>query len=408
MNSDNKIHTEVLIVGGGILGLWLLRLLHLAGIKAILIEKNALGSKQTIASQGMIHGGQRYNLLGKVSNHAKLISKMRDHWIDCLNGREKIDLTQTQVLANDQNIISKHSMFNQFSMNFAKLWMQNKMKEIDKTVLPQYLKQYDYFFYQLAEPVVGVKSLISNLSQPLEKYIFKANIQEVVFKNNQENQQKIDSVFCDIDGEKLNIKANYFCFTAGEGNFELLKKMNFNPKNLMQTRALRQFIVKGVDCDLYAHLLGFDGIDARPSLTISTHQSNDGEKCWYVGGKIATDSLHLSESEAINLLKNKLKNCFPNMNFAKTKMQCFDINRAEIKAKDFLMPDKPKIQKLFINAGLAFPIKLTLAPLVASDFLKIVVSELNFDKNKTSNNEDLDLFLNQQSGIKVADYPWLS
>ena len=51
------LKTDVLIFGGGIAGLWLLNRLHNAGYSAWLMEQEALGSGQSIASQGMIHGG---------------------------------------------------------------------------------------------------------------------------------------------------------------------------------------------------------------------------------------------------------------------------------------------------------------------------------------------------------------
>ena len=49
--------TNVAIVGGGIAGIWLYNILRQEGINACLIEKDSLGSGQTILSQGIIHGG---------------------------------------------------------------------------------------------------------------------------------------------------------------------------------------------------------------------------------------------------------------------------------------------------------------------------------------------------------------
>ena len=49
--------TDIIIFGGGIAGLWLLNRLHNEGYQAILLETEALGGSQTIASQGIIHGG---------------------------------------------------------------------------------------------------------------------------------------------------------------------------------------------------------------------------------------------------------------------------------------------------------------------------------------------------------------
>ena len=53
----NLLDVEVVIFGGGIAGLWLLDELHRAGMTTLLLEAHELGSGQTIASQGIIHGG---------------------------------------------------------------------------------------------------------------------------------------------------------------------------------------------------------------------------------------------------------------------------------------------------------------------------------------------------------------
>ena len=58
---------DVAIIGGGIAGTWLLRLLSQKGYNAILLEQNELGCGQTLASQGMVHGGLKYALTGLLS-----------------------------------------------------------------------------------------------------------------------------------------------------------------------------------------------------------------------------------------------------------------------------------------------------------------------------------------------------
>ena len=59
---------DIAILGGGIAGLWLLNLLVSRGYSVVLLEKEALGAGQTIASQGMIHGGVKYALQGLLTD----------------------------------------------------------------------------------------------------------------------------------------------------------------------------------------------------------------------------------------------------------------------------------------------------------------------------------------------------
>ncbi|MFN7609893.1 MAG: FAD-dependent oxidoreductase, partial [bacterium] len=51
---------DVVLIGGGIAGLWLANVLQQKGYTVALLEENTLGGEQTLASQGMIHGGQKY------------------------------------------------------------------------------------------------------------------------------------------------------------------------------------------------------------------------------------------------------------------------------------------------------------------------------------------------------------
>ena len=54
------LQTDIAIIGGGVAGLWALNLLRQRGYSTVLFEQDALGSDQTIGSQGIIHGGIKY------------------------------------------------------------------------------------------------------------------------------------------------------------------------------------------------------------------------------------------------------------------------------------------------------------------------------------------------------------
>ena len=51
-----------IIIGGGISGLWLATEYKALEIPFAVLEKDSLGSSQTLASQGTIHGGKKYFL----------------------------------------------------------------------------------------------------------------------------------------------------------------------------------------------------------------------------------------------------------------------------------------------------------------------------------------------------------
>ncbi len=77
---------DIIIFGGGIAGLFIANRLRRAGYSLIVIEKGALGGVQTLASQGMIHGGQKYTLQGNVTAQASSIAAMPERWDACFEG----------------------------------------------------------------------------------------------------------------------------------------------------------------------------------------------------------------------------------------------------------------------------------------------------------------------------------
>src|SRR5690606_17025710 len=103
------IDKDIVILGGGIAGLWVLNRMLDAGFDAVLLENNRLGSGQTIASQGMIHGGIKYTLSGALTAASNALAGMPAHWRACLEGRGDVDLRGTRVLSRDYYMWPRHS-----------------------------------------------------------------------------------------------------------------------------------------------------------------------------------------------------------------------------------------------------------------------------------------------------------
>ncbi len=93
------MQVDVLIFGGGAAGLWLLDELARRGDRVLLLEAARLGAGQTIASQGIIHGGLKYTLQGALTPSAVQIREMPGLWRDCLAGRRLPDLRNVRLRA---------------------------------------------------------------------------------------------------------------------------------------------------------------------------------------------------------------------------------------------------------------------------------------------------------------------
>ena len=62
MSGSDGHPVELLVIGGGIAGLWTLDAAVRAGWNAVLVEAFELGRGQSVAAQGIIHGGLKYTL----------------------------------------------------------------------------------------------------------------------------------------------------------------------------------------------------------------------------------------------------------------------------------------------------------------------------------------------------------
>ena len=101
MSEAQPVQLDVVIFGGGGAGLWLLDELVRQGFSALLMEAHGLGSGQTVASQGIIHGGLKYTLSGLLTPSASAIRDMPGVWRACLAGeREREHRLEDVALAD--------------------------------------------------------------------------------------------------------------------------------------------------------------------------------------------------------------------------------------------------------------------------------------------------------------------
>ena len=100
MGAETRVPVDVLILGGGIAGLWTLAKLRRAGYRAVLLESEALGAGQTRFAQGIIHGGTKYALTGKLTASTEALADMPSTWRACHAGRGEIDLRDAELLSD--------------------------------------------------------------------------------------------------------------------------------------------------------------------------------------------------------------------------------------------------------------------------------------------------------------------
>jgi len=352
---------DTIILGGGIAGLWLLSLLRKNGFEAILLEKEGLGSGQTFASQGMIHGGIKYSLAGATTGASESIADMPLRWRSCLAGTDNVDLKGVTVLSDAYYMFSDARLSSKMTAFFASKTLEGRVASVPATKYPEIFQSPSFggLLYKLNDLVLDTRSLISHLHRQLKDYIFKG-----------------DSSFEHTDGrithlqfnDGLTISADTYVLAAGKGNGELIE--NLGLKVPMQLRPLHQVVVKGNALpDLFAHAVAFRSAD-KPRITFTTHTTAD-TKAWYLGGQLAESGVVRNETEQIEFAKTELAAIMPWMNYSDCKFSTFRIDRAEAGGESLLRPDTPYVRR-HGNVVVCWPTKLTLAPMMGDMFMKLM------------------------------------
>jgi glycine/D-amino acid oxidase-like deaminating enzyme len=367
------VNIDVALIGGGIAGAWLLNLLSSRGYSAVLLEADSLGCDQTLASQGMIHGGLKYALGGALTGASEAIAGMPDRWRACLQGKDgtsrdgtdtarsgegrgDVDLTGLKLLSNEYYMYANDTGLGQVTAFLASRALRGRIKKVRKSHWPEAFNGFDGVVYRLNDFVVDTPALLQRLTQGHEDRILK-------LRCTGDNVQSNASGYA-IQLDDVPLQAQHLISCAGNGSQSLLKALNIDLK--VQQRPLKQvLVIPKQPLQMYAHCL--IGVKSNePRLTITTHPivaPDDGSArvVWYLGGQLATQGVTLSDDEQIATAKRELEICVPWMYWQDAEFDTLTINRAEPYQATGARPDCAYAERVgqFIQC---FPTKLTLAP----------------------------------------------
>jgi glycerol-3-phosphate dehydrogenase len=349
------LQIDIAIIGGGIAGLWALNQLRNVGYSAVLFEHSGLGSDQTIASQGMIHGGVKYALSGALNGGSQAIADMPAQWQQCLAGDGPVDLRGAKVLSNDFFLWSSASLGSRFTSFFASKVMRGRVQKLRADDFPTPLRdrQFSGQVYRLVDLVLDVPSVVKTLAERHRNAIFKID-----WRTAQLDQQNGQTTI-HLPGARLT--PNCLLLTAGAGNEQLIEQLG-GTGPAMQRRPLQQVLVKHEYSEsLYAHCMGSN---PSPRLTISTHTTSSGEPVWYLGGDLATEGVNDTPEILIAKAQKELHGLFPWIEFGHCEWRVIKIDRAEPKQSRLLKPDEAYVGAVdgLDNVLAAWPTKLTLCP----------------------------------------------
>lgn len=366
---------DVLVFGGGIAGLWTLARVRGCGYRSLLLESRALGATQSIGSQGIIHGGVKYALLGEASTASRAIAEMPARWADCLAGRGEVDLSAVRTISPCTYLWTTPGLVSRVAGLAASKALRTPVERVPVEDRPPVFAgaPRGVDVYRVGEPVLDARSVLFALVDwrhcPPVRYdtLDAASVRAVDGRA---------SLRVSVAGEWVEARAAHIVLTAGAGNEALLGTLAplGPPVARMQKRPLHMVMLRAPASmlpPLFGHCLGASSL---PRLTVTGWASDsaaaggEGDVVWYIGGQVAERGVDLSREAQIDAARAEVVACVPWINTSACRWATVRWDRAEGLTDDGRRPDLPVLHSSPLVSA-AWPSKLALAPLLADQMV---------------------------------------
>lgn len=362
---SQSITTDVVIVGGGVAGLWLSARLRREGFATILVETGTLGGGQSVKSQGIIHGGAKYALHGALTGASEAIADMPRRWRESLAGTGELDLSGVRLLSDAHYLWSPGTLAGNLTSFFASKAVRGRVDAVKGKDLPPALQdpRFKGKVYRLSELVLDVPTLIERLAELSAGGLLAAKTITPLMEAGS---------LVGLVADGFEIRAQRIVLSAGQGNAQLLSSLGLE-QPAQQLRPLHMVMAKGPALKpLYAHCLGGG---PKPRVTITSHPARDGQWVWYLGGDLAeSDGVARSPEAQIEAAKKEVAQLLPWIDQSQTHWATLRIDRAEPAQSNLVRPDNAFLadqERLLVG----WPTKLALAP----DFSDRVLAAMERD-----------------------------
>lgn len=387
------MNIDVLIVGGGAAGLWLLDELVRAGAKVLLVEAKRLGAGQTVASQGILHGGLKYTLHGLLSSSAKQLKRMPQLWRECLAGKRQPELSKVRIRSDHCFLWRTDSAASSLGLFGARYGLRVAARELARAERPDFLAGCAGGVAQVDEQMISPASLLETLARRNGRHILKVDTRRMQFElAGAGTVQRVRIGHPNADGEVV-LQPRHVVFMAGAGNAALRAAVGLS-ETAMQRRPLRMVLVRGELPRFNGHCV--DGVSCR--LTITSDVDRSGLTVWQLGGQLAEVGAALEEATCLSWARRELERAIPGIQLAGTQWSSYRIDRAERAQKQFARPTGAQVL-VDGNVITAWPTKLALVPQLTADVMGLLGP---FD---SADNIDITCF-DDWPRPEVARPPW--
>jgi glycerol-3-phosphate dehydrogenase len=354
---------DVLILGGGAAGLWLLDELARRDARVLLLEADRLGTGQTISAQGIIHGGLKYTLQGTLTSSAVQIRDMPGLWRDCLAGGCRPDLRQVRLRAPHCHLWRTDSLGSRLGMMGARVGLRVAPQVLANDERPAALARCPGVVARLDEPVLATDSLLEVLVAEHTSRVLHVPASQIQFDLDGPGRVRSVRLTQSQTSAKLNLSPAHIVLTAGRGNAELRRRMGL-AETAMQSRPLHMTMVRGNLPSLNGHCV--DGRTTR--VTITSDRDAQGRTVWQVGGQIAEIGVELDERSLLARAAAELQAVIPGLDLSRAQWATYWVDRAEQSTSGGHRPESVGVV-CEGNSITAWPTKLALVPYLAQTIL---------------------------------------
>jgi len=384
-----SMHVDSLVFGGGASGLWIANRLSAYGQHVCVVESGALGSGQTVSSQGIIHSGIKYLNDKNASALISELSGMPEVWRSCIGGGHPISLRSVSVLSNAVSIWSDEPIDERAAMVAEGIEPKLRYRLDPNTrVAP------DLLSYRVPELVIDTRSLISTLSTTGRFPIFTYDPECI---ESHRGQGHTDIRLRLRSGKSLSISARNLIIAAGAGTAELVLKLT-GLSGLCVERPLRIVAVSGKLPKLFGHLFR----NRRLALTVTSLPGRSPHTRWLLGGEIAEcGASGLSWPERQEEISRLLQEVWPAFGSDDVEWSDYEVSRHEPLGRDGSRISGPTVE-IFDNVMVTWPFKLALVPKLAGMVLaRFAEGEASISRRAGPDLDGIGL-----SGIARAVPPW--
>lgn len=357
---------DVLIFGGGAAGLWLLDCLARRGDRVLLLEAGRLGQGQTIAAQGIIHGGLKYTLQGLLTPAAREIREMPGLWRQCLAGQRAPDLRNTRVRSSFCHLWRTDSLSSRLGMVGAKFGLRVAPTDLADSERPAVFANCPGPVSRLEEQVLSPASFIADLERQHRERILAIDADGLRFVRAPAGEVESVRVVPREGGGPQDFRPRFVVFTAGAGNADLRRACGL-PGEAMQRRPLHMVMVRGELPTINGHCV--DG--AKTRVTITSDCDSAGRTVWQVGGQLSEEGVTSEPEPLLRHARAEIEAVLPGIDLGRCEWATYRVDRAERATPRGGRPDTATVMQEG-NVITGWPTKLALAPQLAQEVESLV------------------------------------